>query len=289
MASYTLTYVMFDAESGVLSASRTLSGSIVLRCQVVAVVTRKEAPKDGQRVNVEAQLLPSALTYGDKLVAYSNTGHARGVSLDDRTPYRIQFSADIELDRNALNAVELARAGKAPDFLLDAQFVVREQGGVASTIGVPQLRYRVATSDWTEMLGNLGLFRSAIIEIPLSDKTDLTANTYILNELNRAERTFRNGDFSECVAVLRGVWDSIVKELDATGRWDAILERSLPNEMAALTSAYAKSLRALVNKGHHREVTSANGSALYNFTAHDAEFLYQASVGFLRYLGLLAR
>ncbi len=32
-----------------------------------------------------------------------------------------------------------------------------------------------------------------------------------------------------------------------------------------------------------------NGSALYSFTAHDAEFLLTAALGFLRYLGLLAR
>ncbi len=289
MASFSLTYVMIDAEAGALAADRTLGGSVVLRCGVDGLFTLKDVPKEGQRVNVEAQLLPSALRYGDKLVAYSNAGHARGASLNERAPYRISFTADIALDRNAVNALELARAGKAAEFLLDAQLLVREQGQVASTWMFQNLRYRVATSDWIEMLGNLGLFRSVLVEVPLSAKTDLTANTHILNELNRAERMFRDGDFSGCIVVLRDVWNPIVKELDATGRWDAILERSLPKEMAGLVSAYAAALRTLVNKGHHREVATENGSALYDFTAADAELLYQASVGFLRYLGLLAR
>jgi hypothetical protein len=287
--SFSLTYVVFDAEAGALTADRTLGGSVVLRGAVDALCTLKDQPKDGQSVKVEAQLLPSPLRYADKLVAYSNVGHTRAVTLNDRAQNRMPFSAVVALDRDTVNALELARAGKAAEFFLDAQFIVREQGGTASSLPIQNLRYRVATSDWTEMLGNLGLFRSLLVEIPLSAKTDLTANTHLLHELHRAERLFRDGDYSGCVAVLRDVWDPLVKELDAAGRWDAILERSLPVDMASLMSAYAKALRTLVNKGHHREVASGNGSALYNFSAHDAELLYQASMGFLRYLGLLAR
>lgn len=89
---------MFDAEAGALAADRTIGGSVVLRCAVDALFSLKDVPKDGQRVNVEEQLLPSALKYGDKLVAYSNAGHARGAALNERAPYRISFSADIDDD-----------------------------------------------------------------------------------------------------------------------------------------------------------------------------------------------
>lgn len=287
--SLSLTTVMFDAEAGAFTADRTLAGSLLLRLSVVAHFIPKDAPKEGQRVGVEAQLLPSALKFGDQLIAYSLTGHVRGAVLSDRTPYRMLFSADVELDRDSVNALELARSGRPAEFIVDASFLVRERGEVASTLALPNLRYRVATSDWTEMLSKLGLFSALLVKIPLSPKTDLTANAHLLHELHRVERTFLNGDYSGCVAVLRDVWDPIVKELDASGRWDAILDRTLPNEMSALVNAYAKALRSLVNKGHHREVATGNGSALYAFTAHDAEFLYQASLGFLRYLGMLAR
>jgi hypothetical protein len=280
--------VLVDAKAGSIQVQRMLGGGIVATLQVETVVMPGgDRPKDGGRIPIEVQGVPSVVKLGSEVVGSTCSTRVEATTIDSTwTP---TLGAVLELAHDEVVAIESARAGRALELTLDFRMVVRTTGS-AGTWHVDGLRYRVASSDWADQLGALGVFSVLHVEVPLSGSVDLTTHAHLRNELHRAERLFRDADYSACVAVLRDVWEPIVKELAPSGRWDPILDKALPREVASLMSNYAGALRALLNKGHHRGVVSeAGGSPLYDFTAADAELIYSATVGFLRFLGRLAR
>lgn len=275
------------AGAGQPTLERLVGGGIALLLPVQVGVRRRHSSSENQAQDqtVELQLLPSQVRLFDQTAGRTVSSDVQGLSVADAN--QAGLIAVLEQSREQVHALEALRGGRALEIKMSAKLAVRT-GSNATTVPT-ELTFRVAASDWIEMLGQLGIFRAVHVVLPLSERTDASTNDHIKNELNRASRLFREGDYSGCVAVIRDVWDPIVKELEPAGRWDAILDRSLPNELAGLLKSYAKELRSLVNKGHHRGIVTNGAPALYEFTAYDAELVLSSALSFLRYLGNLAR
>ena len=285
--SLTLTKIIIDVlPIGTPSLAATAAGGIVVQFRARVNVEAREGVESGAVVHAEFQALPSSVRLHDALLGVTLPGRLQSV-LIGKGPTAANLDFVLPLCREDIVALENLRAGHAAEFKTSFLFSVRvDEGG---TYEQP-LEYRVAASDWIDLLASVGLFKTVTISLPLSDQTDPTTNNHIRNELNRATRLFRGGDYSGSVAVVRDAWDSILKEFDPSGKWDALLKNALPQEIFEVMSKYAEALRTIVNKGHHRSLTAPSGElALYEFTVADAEFVLQASLTFLRYLGRLPR
>lgn len=272
----------------------TLDGGIELTATAVVSLRRMQRqgsptpPPHGDSL-VEVQALPSPLQFGAKLLSRSLVGQLLGQRVD---PPERDFSLNVlltwRLTSQELAAFESLRSGLPAEFDAIIKLAIRRQGS-ATTADFP-VKYRIAASDWVDWLGRAGIGRALHLDLPLGSTTDVSTNVHLRDEVSRAMRLLAVGDYSGCVAVIRDLWDPIVKELSPDGRWDSILRATLPPEIQALTDAYAKSLRAIVNKAHHRGVAAPPGQPpLYEFTRRDAEFMVEAALTFLRYLGRLAQ
>ncbi len=273
----------FSFSAGTPTISQVIGRGLVLGLPVQ--VDARKYGRTEQSSKVRISIRPSELKLYEKLVGLTLPDQTHGMEITSTNT--TQLFPRIQISGDALLELEAARAGRAAEFTLAARLVV--QGERGDQIPEEGIKFRVAASDWTDMLTRVGLFSSLIVEVPLSGSLDPTTNGHLQGELRRAERLYQQGDFTSAVATLRDVWDPVVKELDPSGKWDTIFDKKLPTQMASEMKDYATRLRAIINKGHHRQEKAASGVTLYDFSAADAEFAYQTMMSFLRYLGKLAR
>jgi hypothetical protein len=272
----------------------TIDGGVELTATAQVILQRPNRPPQPPRPPnwhslVEVQALPSPLRIGNQVIARSVTDQLHGQAVEeDNRERHVYVSLLWRMSMPELLAFEATRAGKAAEFETTLKLAVRTYRN-AQTADFP-IKFRVAASDWADLLSQHGTTKVMHIDLPLGATTDLTTNAHLRNEINRAQRLYSTGDYSGCIGVVRDVWDPILKEMVPSGRWDAILKASLPPEIARLMDGYADALRTIVNKGHHRGISTPEGeAALYEFTQRDAEFVLEAALTFLRYLGRLAR
>ena len=273
---------------GAVTVAPTAAGGVEVTLPVRVEVARKEGASDAQNpkyLNVELFALPSTVKALDTVLGRTLVTTAFNQLAGAR--WTTTLNPVLALSHADVHALERVRAGRAAELELNLQLWIG--GSHPAGAHTFKMTHRIAASDWADRLGEIGLFRAVHVTLPLSARTPVTTNALLQNELERAERQYRDADYSGCVATIRDVWDPIIKELNSVGSWDAIIDGGLPTEIANAVKTYAKDLRTLVNKGHHRGVTAPSGTALYQFTAQDAEFVMEAALAFLRYLGKLPR
>jgi hypothetical protein len=263
-------------------------GGLELRVKASLAVTYQpnNPGSDPKTTWVEAQPLSSEASLAGVFIGYTLVGGSHTTQVDTSQE---NMSLDVAciLTREQVLQVEHARQGRALEFTTKLQVLVRsrEQGQTWPF----DLKWRIAASDWLEMLAQIGFFRTIQVVLPFPAETLPTKNALLLSELQKVEQLVRSGNHSSAIAVMRDVWDPLMKEYVPDGRWDPIIAKALPATMASAVSDYATRLRALVNKGHHRGAESpSGGSGLYDFTEADAEFVLQTALVFLRYMGRLA-